>query len=98
MLTFRVTFQGQGGSLGQNGWLHWIQEVKIYRNRGINHNSSYFSLFFFENRGILLFNKFKLAKISISFDFFFCYLLIPFMGHPKPPEKCYEVESWGGVK
>ena len=34
MLTFRVTFQGQGGSLGSNGWFHWIQGIKIYGNGG----------------------------------------------------------------
>ena len=36
------------------------------------------------------FNKFKLAKIAIFLEFFFCYLSIPFIGHTKPPEKCYE--------
>ena len=40
MLTFRVTLRGQGEFLGSNGWFHWIQGTKIYRNGGINQHSN----------------------------------------------------------
>ena len=29
------------------------------------------------------------------FPIFFCYILIPFIVHHQPPEKCYEDQSWG---
>ena len=31
ILSFNVTFRGQGCVLGSNKWFHWIQEVKTYR-------------------------------------------------------------------
>ena len=94
-MTFRVTLRGQDCYLGLNGWLHWIQEVKIYRNRCINLKSSYF-IFFSEIKLNIKFNKFKLAKIAIFLKFFFCYLFFSFIVHIKLPEKCYEKLSWGG--
>ena len=46
LFVISVTFlKVKGNLLGSNGWFYWIQEVKTYRQIGINHYFSSFTFF-----------------------------------------------------
>ena len=63
--------------LGSNGWLHWIQEIKIYRNGGINNFSRIFFCFGKLAKHIFLFifigRKANFVPFYLLLSFFFIY-------------------------